>query len=175
MIKNVTIKLNIREDKLDTISETLLVALEDVEDTRMPSTKYNPRRMKFDLVDQVIEQEEGRIKTVKQVSHDEDYLRDHFPTFPILPGVMMLEAMVQAASRLCSPEGQRMVLGEVKAVKYGAMVRPGEELQIEVIVHKTNDDGSVSCKGTGTVSRNDTAETETAVAGRFTIRPVRMS
>jgi len=131
--------------------------------------------MNFDLVDQILEQSEDRIVTVKQVSPSEEYLRDHFPTFPILPGVMMLEAMVQAASRLCSGNGQRLVLGEVKAVKYGAMVRPGENLHIEVTVQQTNEDGSFSCKGKGTVSRNDTSETETAVSGRFTIRPVQTS
>ena len=58
--------------------------------------------MKFDLVDQILEQEEGRIVTIKQVTQAEEYLGDHFPSFPILPGVMMLEAMVQAASKLCS-------------------------------------------------------------------------
>jgi 3-hydroxyacyl-[acyl-carrier-protein] dehydratase len=131
--------------------------------------------MKFDLVDQILEQEEGRIVTLKQVTQAEEYLGDHFPSFPILPGVLMLEAMVQAASRLCSKKGERLVLGEVKAVKYGAMVKPGERLKVEVTIVKKNDDGSVSLKGIGTVLKNDTENTQTAVAGRFTIRPVRMS
>lgn len=131
--------------------------------------------MKFDLVDQVLEQSKDRIVTVKQVSQAEEYLADHFPTFPILPGVLMLEAMVQAASKLCAKKGHRLVLGEVKAVKYGAMVKPGEQLRIEVTVVKTNEDGSFACKGIGTVHKNDTTETKTAVSGRFTIRPVRMS
>ncbi len=50
--------------------------------------------MKFDLVDQILEQSETRIVTVKQVSQAEEYLGDHFPSFPILPGVMMLEAFI---------------------------------------------------------------------------------
>ena len=95
--------------------------------------------MKFDLVEQIIEQTDGRIVTMKQVSKAEEYLRDHFPTFPILPGVMMLEAMVQAASCLCSEDGKRLVLGDVKAVKYGAMVRPGDCLEIEVTTIKSNE------------------------------------
>ena len=131
--------------------------------------------MKFNLVDQILEREENRIVTIKQVSQAEEYLADHFPTSPIRPGVMMLEAMVQAASALCSESGSRMVLGEVKAVKYGAMVRPGDRLQIEVHKMKRLENGSMQCKGTGTVLRNDASETETAVAGRFTIRPVQMS
>jgi 3-hydroxyacyl-[acyl-carrier-protein] dehydratase len=130
--------------------------------------------MKFDLVDQILEQDEHRIVTLKQVTQAEEYLRDHFPNFPILPGVMMLEAMVQAASRLCSKEGERLVLGDVKAVKYGAMVKPGDRLRVEVSV-AGNPDGSFACKGTGTVLKNDTEKTQTAVAGRFTIRPVCMS
>mgnify|MGYP001189009116 CR=1 FL=1 len=141
----------------------------------MGSPPYNPHLMKFDLVDQILEQSETRIVTIKQVSQAEEYLGDHFPTFPILPGVMMLEAMVQAASRLCSRDGSRLVLGEVKAVKYGAMVRPGDRLQIEITTDKSNDDGSFSCKGKGIVHRNDTTDTETAVSGRFTIRPVQLS
>tara|TARA_B100000959_G_scaffold244017_1_gene267673 strand:+ start:456 stop:851 length:396 start_codon:yes stop_codon:yes gene_type:complete len=131
--------------------------------------------MKFDLVDQVLEQSENRIVTIKQVTQAEEYLGDHFPDFPIFPGVMMLEAMVQAASQLCSKDGERLVLSEVKAVKYGAMVKPGDRLMCEIQIVKNNSDGSISLKGTGTVLKNDTDETQTAVAGRFTIRPVRMS
>ena len=87
----------------------------------------------------------------------------------------MLEAMVQAASEMVSRNGERLVLGEVKAVKFGAMVKPGDQLKIDITRVKTNKDGSTSCKGTGAVLRNHTQETETAVAGRFTIRPVRLS
>ena len=131
--------------------------------------------MKFDLVDQILEQSETRIVTVTQVSPTEEYLEDHFPTFPIMPGVLMLEAMVQAASHLCSEDGVHLVLGEVKAFKYGAMVQPGNRLHIEVTIVHSNGDGSFSCKGNGIVHRNDTTETATAVAGRFTIRPVHLS
>jgi 3-hydroxyacyl-[acyl-carrier-protein] dehydratase len=136
---------------------------------------YNSQSMKFDLVDQILEQGEERIVTIKQVTQAEEYLGDHFPSFPILPGVMMLEAMVQAASQLCSKNGERLVLSEVKAVKYGAMVKPGDSLKCEVNIVKENSDGSISLKGSGTVLKNDTEEIQTAVAGRFTIRPVRMS
>ena len=130
--------------------------------------------MPFDLVDQVLEQEEDRIVTIKQVTMAEEYLADHFPGFPILPGVMMLEAMVQAASRLLAPDGQRLVLGEVKAMKYGAMVRPGDALRVEITSGATDSDGSTMCKGTGTVLRRDCKKTLTAVAGRFTMRRARI-
>ena len=129
--------------------------------------------MPFDLVDQVLEQGDDRIVTIKKVTPSEKYLADHFPSFPIMPGVLMLEAMVQAAIRLLSKDGGRLVLGQVKAVKYGAMVKPGDSLRVEVTVMQSNPDGSTNCKGTGTVLRDGTSETETAVSGRFTIRPVR--
>jgi len=130
--------------------------------------------MKFDLVDQVLEQDENRIVTTKQVTLAEEYLADHFPSFPILPGVLMLEAMVQAASKLLAGAGERLVLGEVKAVKYGAMVRPGDTLKVEIVAGATKDDGTTPCKGTGTVLKGDSDETMTAVAGRFTMRPARI-
>ena len=130
--------------------------------------------MKFDLIDQVLEQDEKRIVTIKQVTLAEEYLADLFPGCPVLPGVLMLEAMVQAASKLLAPEGQRLVLGEVKAVKYGAMVRPGDSLRVEVTASATKDDGTTPCKGTGTVLRRDSEGTQTAVAGRFSMRPARI-
>ncbi|MFQ5805392.1 MAG: beta-hydroxyacyl-ACP dehydratase, partial [Phycisphaerae bacterium] len=57
--------------------------------------------MKFVLVDRISELETGRrIVAHKALSLAEEYLGDHFPTFPVLPGVLMLEAMVQASAWL---------------------------------------------------------------------------
>ncbi|MDP6601337.1 MAG: polyketide synthase dehydratase domain-containing protein [Phycisphaerales bacterium] len=130
--------------------------------------------MTFDLVDHVAEQSTDHITTLKHVSPDEEYLADHFPGFPILPGVLMLESFVQAASRLLSGGGDRMVLGEVKAVKYGAMVRPGESLRTTVNVLSRADDGSVQCRGKGTVQSQEDGVEQIAVSGRFTVRPARL-
>jgi 3-hydroxyacyl-[acyl-carrier-protein] dehydratase len=132
--------------------------------------------MKFQLIDAVVEQTSDRIVAIKQVSLAEEYLADHFPSFPVLPGVMMIEAMVQAA-RMMLPKDQRLVLGEVKALKFGNMVRPGQSLLVEVTLSKPNDDGSFTCKGSGAVlspTSPTQAELETAVSGRFTMRPVRV-
>lgn len=124
--------------------------------------------MHFSLVDSVIEQTDERIVTVKNVTSAEEYLGDHFPSFPILPGVMMLECMVQAARELVGDEGGPHVLGQVRNVKYGNMVCPGQQLRVEVDVKKRDDDsGGVSFQGKGTV------DDDTAVSGRFTLRPVR--
>jgi len=135
----------------------------------MPSTA-----MKFQLIDAILEQAPERIVAIKQVSAAEEYLADHFPSFPILPGVLMLEAMVQAA-RAMLPQSPRLVLGEVKALKYGQMVRPGEALEVEVTLHKRLDDGSYACKGSGVVRRRTGVADagETAVSGRFVMRPIR--
>ncbi|MBT8485674.1 MAG: beta-hydroxyacyl-ACP dehydratase [Phycisphaerales bacterium] len=131
--------------------------------------------MKFCLVDRVLEQGPERIVAVKHVSLAEEYLQDHFPGFPVLPGVLMLEAMVQAARRLVTAEsGDRVVLGGVHALKYGAMVRPGEVLRVEVTTSGPDGDGVYKCRGTGIVRRDDESKSEeTAVSGRFTMRPVR--
>lgn len=137
--------------------------------------------MKFIFLDEILEQTPDRIVALKQVSLAEEYLADHFPTFPVLPGVLMIETMVQAARRMLGERGDaRLVLGEVKALKFGSMVRPGETLEVEVTLLKSLEDGSYACKGIGRVRRirseeNETSlpTDETAVSGRFTMRPVR--
>jgi 3-hydroxyacyl-[acyl-carrier-protein] dehydratase len=130
--------------------------------------------MHFSLVDRVIEQSADRIVTLKHVSSAEEYLQDHFPSYPVLPGVMMLEAMVQAARRLCDSASVPMVLGQVRALKYGAFVRPGATLRVDVTLHKKNDDGTFDFKGEGTLLEpGATSEPPTAVSGRFLLRPVK--
>ena len=56
------------------------------------------QRMRFSLIDAIIEQSPDRIVAVKQVSLAEEYLADHFPSFPVLPGVMMIEAIASPSS-----------------------------------------------------------------------------
>jgi len=136
--------------------------------------------MRFQLVDTILEASPQRVVALKNVSAAEEYLSDHFPGFPVLPGVFMIEAMVQAARLLLGAEGRRFVLGGVRALRYGSFVRPGEALRVEVGLEKRLEDGSILFKGTGEVVRPATstvdaasAPPETAVAGRFTMRPIR--
>jgi 3-hydroxymyristoyl/3-hydroxydecanoyl-(acyl carrier protein) dehydratase len=134
--------------------------------------------MKYQLLDKIIERSPDRVVAIKQVSLAEEYLADHFPTYPVLPGVMMLEAMVQAARLMLADRGQGpLVLGQVKALKYGSMVRPGEVLEVQVSLGKELEDGSFQCRGTGVVRRGpcEQPSEETAVSGRFTMRPLRPS
>jgi 3-hydroxyacyl-[acyl-carrier-protein] dehydratase len=132
--------------------------------------------MKFDLIDRVLEQTDGRIVAVKHVTQAEEYLQDHFPTFPVLPGVMMVETMVQAARRMLAGRGDpRLVLGAVQTLKFASFVRPGEMLVVEVSLMSAAEspDGAYTCRGTGRVHRGSGGEGETAVTGRFTMRPIR--
>lgn len=137
--------------------------------------------MHFDFVDAVLESSGDRIVTVKNVSASEEYLQDHFPSFPVLPGVFMIEAMTQAARRLLSmrdPALARHVLGSVRALKYGTFVRPGDSMRVEVLLLKSAEGGQFEFKGSASVVRAGIAlgaETPACVSGRFTLRPVRVA
>jgi 3-hydroxyacyl-[acyl-carrier-protein] dehydratase len=136
--------------------------------------------MHFDLVDRVLEHTDTRIVTLKLVTAAEEYLQDHFATFPVLPGVLMLEAMVQAARRLVAgqvPQGSPLVLGKVRALKYGRFVKPGAALRVEVSLAKA-ERGTFDFRGQGTVLEPggpSGAEAPIAVSGRFLLRPVKLA
>lgn len=134
--------------------------------------------MKFHLIDAILEQSADRIVAIKQVSAAEEYLADHFPSFPVLPGVLMLEAMVHAARKLLEGQdgGRRLVLGEVRTLKYGSMVRPGETLEVEVVLREEQPDGRYEFRGTATRRKPaaDRSSGETAASGRFTMRPLKL-
>jgi len=129
--------------------------------------------MKFILIDQVLERTPTSLTAIKNVTAAEEYLGDHFPGFPVLPGVFMLEALVQAARELLKDRGTHLVLGQVRALRYGSFVRPGESLRVQVTLDKDNGDGSFTLKGVASVARID-GTGEQAVSGRFTLRPARV-
>ncbi len=93
--------------------------------------------MRFHLVDTIQELTPGkRIVTVKNLTLAEEYLADHFPAFPVLPGVLMLEALVQSAAWLIRASSDFahsiIVLREAKGIKYGSFLEPGQQMKITV-------------------------------------------
>jgi 3-hydroxyacyl-[acyl-carrier-protein] dehydratase len=111
--------------------------------------------MKFNLLDKIESISDTRIVAVKHVSLAEEYLADHFPSFPVLPGVMMLEALTQAAAWLMHRRSgfarSMAVLKEARNVKYGNFVAPGNHLRVEVEFLKQTEAGA-GFKAMGTVN-----------------------
>jgi 3-hydroxyacyl-[acyl-carrier-protein] dehydratase len=103
--------------------------------------------MKFNLLDKIEAIDPQRVVGVKHVTLAEEYLADHFPTFPVLPGVLMLEAAVQAGGWLLHHTRQfacsMAVLKEAKNVKYGHFVAPGDFLRVTAEVVRLEDGGGV--------------------------------
>src|SRR5215212_8483425 len=93
--------------------------------------------MRFTLVDRIIEVEVGKsLRMVKNLTLGEEYLADHFPTFPVMPGVMMLQTFVEAGAWLLrlteDYQHSVIVLREVKGVKYGNLMEPGKSMQVAI-------------------------------------------
>jgi 3-hydroxymyristoyl/3-hydroxydecanoyl-(acyl carrier protein) dehydratase len=86
--------------------------------------------MHFNLIDRVLERNETQIITLKHVSSAEEYLQDHFPSFPVLPGVMMLEAMTQAARSFLDPDNTSelpWVLTQVRFICSSRRIHPCDD------------------------------------------------
>jgi 3-hydroxyacyl-[acyl-carrier-protein] dehydratase len=101
--------------------------------------------MRFTLIDRITDLQLGKsISAVKSVTMSEDYLQDHFPLFPVMPGVLMLEALYQASAWLvrASEDFAHSIvqLSEARNVTFKDFVEPGEALVIHARVHKRVDD-----------------------------------
>jgi 3-hydroxyacyl-[acyl-carrier-protein] dehydratase len=121
--------------------------------------------MRFTLIDRVTHLEPGvRIVAVKNLSMAEEYLADHFPGFPVMPGVLMLEAMTQAAAWLVRVSEDfahsTVILKEARNVKYGNFVEPGQTLTITAEI-AGQDEHEVKIKAHGAVDGKQ------AVSGRL--------
>lgn len=110
--------------------------------------------MKFRQIDAIIELIPGqRIVATRTLHADEDYLRDHFPLFPVMPGVLMLEALYQASCFLirATDDFQCIMLPmlEVRNVKFADFVEPGDTIEIRAeIVKKEGDRVTIKASGT---------------------------
>jgi 3-hydroxyacyl-[acyl-carrier-protein] dehydratase len=123
--------------------------------------------MQFILIDRILELEPGRrIVAVKNLTLAEEYLAEHFPGFPVLPGVLMLEAIVQASAwlvRVTDDYAHSIIeLKSARALTYRNFVTPGRQLSIEAEIIKATE-GETEIRATGTL---DGAKT---VTGRVTM------
>ncbi|MDB5351033.1 MAG: 3-hydroxymyristoyl/3-hydroxydecanoyl-(acyl carrier protein) dehydratase [Planctomycetota bacterium] len=123
--------------------------------------------MRFVLIDRILELTPGHdIVAVKNLTLAEEYLADHFPGFPVMPGVLMLEALTQAGAWLIRETEDFahsvIVLKAAKTIKYGSFVEPGRQLQIraQIVEHGPSE---TSFKGEGVI------DDQVMVKGRFTL------
>jgi 3-hydroxyacyl-[acyl-carrier-protein] dehydratase len=117
--------------------------------------------VRFCLVDRIVEMDAGEsITALKNLTSAEEYLADHFPGFPIMPGVLMVESLVQTGAWLMrfteNFAYSTILLKEVRAVKFSNFVKPGETLRIHCKVHGRTENEYV-LKATGTVNDRQTA------------------
>ena len=123
-----------------------------------------PHRPPFLFVDEVVELTPERILARKQADASADFFRGHFPGNPIMPGVLICESAFQAGAILmlhragvASAAGRVPVLTRIREAKFKHIVRPGQWLEIEVVL---DDELSGACYMTGRVH----------VAGRLVAR-----
>lgn len=121
--------------------------------------------MRFCQLDRIDELQPGvRITATKELRAEEEYLKDHFPLFPVMPGVLMLEAMFQASMFLVRRsedfEHGMVVLKEARNVKYADFVEPGQVLRVSAEILK-QDERLTTLRVQGEVAGN------TAVSARL--------
>ncbi len=104
--------------------------------------KYLPHRYPFLLIDRVVHMElepEKKIRAIKNVSMNEPFFTGHFPGNPVMPGVLIIESMAQAAGMLANLDaslqgktGELYYLVKVDKAKFSKTVVPGDQLVLEV-------------------------------------------
>jgi 3-hydroxyacyl-[acyl-carrier-protein] dehydratase len=109
--------------------------------------------MKFILIDRITALDPGKqLTAVKSVSLAEEYLADHFPVFPVLPGVLLLQGLIESASWLVRQaqgfSNSMVLLESVTNVKYKSFAAPGMQIQYTVTASALEENAS-SFKGVG--------------------------
>ena len=123
-----------------------------------------PHRYPFLLIDKVIEIEEGKkIVAIKNVTMNEQFFQGHFPVEPVMPGVLIIEAMAQAgACAILSMEeykGKIAYFGAINNAKFRDKVVPGDTLRLEVELLKLKKVAGIG-KGVAYVGDKKVAEAE---------------
>ena len=125
--------------------------------------KILPHRYPFLLVDRVLEIGEKNIVAIKNISGMEPFFQGHFPQRPVMPGVLMVEALAQAGGVLIlsKPEhrGKMAFLASITSARFRKVVVPGDQLRLEVEVLKYKSRVGV-IKGTAKVDQDVACETE---------------
>ena len=96
-----------------------------------------PHRDPFLLIDEILEVEEGtKAVGIKNVTGDEDFFRGHFPGYPVMPGVLIVEALAQvgAVAMLIKEEnrGKLAFFAGIDKCRFKRQVKPGDQLHLEV-------------------------------------------
>jgi len=125
--------------------------------------------MRFNLVDQITELVPGKsLRGVKFLTLGEEYLADHFPSFPVMPGVLQLQALVEASSwlwRATSDFAHSVIaLREVRGAKYGMFVEPGKCLELSTELVRVGEDGLAVFKAKGVVAGTQTVSAQLFLA-----------
>ena len=126
-------------------------------------------QMRFSLIDQIVEIHANEsIKAVKNLTLAEEYLQDHFPGFPIMPGVLQVETLVQSCAWLMryseNFKYSTVLLDEAKAVKFNSFVKPGDTIDVECKVHKKVDENHWTFKASAKVGET------TVISAKLTLK-----
>ena len=103
--------------------------------------KILPHRYPMLLVDKIVEMDETHIVGIKNVTSNEPFFNGHFPDFPVMPGVLIIEAMAQTAgvqvlSSIPDRGSKLVLLASVEEAKFRKPVRPGDQLVITMTLVK---------------------------------------
>ena len=115
--------------------------------------KSIPHRYPFLLVDRIIEIDGNeKVVGIKNVSINENFFQGHFPMRPVMPGVLMLQTLVEAGAWLLRLSNDYrhsiIVLREAKNVKYGHFMEPGRQMNVSVeLVEQSEDQATLKGKG----------------------------
>jgi beta-hydroxyacyl-ACP dehydratase FabZ len=123
-----------------------------------------PHRYPFLLVDRILEMEAERVVGIKNVSINEPFFIGHFPDYPVMPGVLIIEAMAQVAgvlvlSQIEDRASKLVLLAGVDGAKFRKPVRPGDQLRIEMILLRKKA-SLAKMSGTATVNGEVVAQAE---------------
>jgi 3-hydroxyacyl-[acyl-carrier-protein] dehydratase len=134
--------------------------------------KHRAEAMRFHLIDRVEEIQPGQsLRAYKNLTMGEEYLADHFPSFPVMPGVLMLHTLVEAGAWLLrASEDFRhslITLREARNVKYGSFMEPGKRMTVTVELVERGE-------ATATLKGKGEADGQTTVSAKLVLGTVNL-